>query len=70
MRLRIKEMREGADLKQQTLANYLHISQNTYSQYETGTIMPSIATIVKLSEYYGVSVNYLLGLTDNPKRNT
>ncbi len=69
MRLRIRDLREDADLKQKDLAKYLHISQNTYSQYETGVHSPPLETIVKIANYYGVSVDYLLGLTDNPKRN-
>ena len=42
-------------------------SQNTYSQYETGTIALSAETAVKLAKYYGVSVDYLLGVTNEKK---
>ncbi len=69
MRLRIRDLREDADLKQKDLAKYLHISQNTYSQYETGVHALPIEILVKIADYYGVSTDYLLGLTDNPKRN-
>lgn len=70
MRLRIRDLREDADLKQQTLANFLCIKQNTYSQFERCVRVPPIEVLIKLAEYYGVSVDYILGLTDNPKRNT
>ena len=69
MKLRIRDLREDADIKQQTIASYLHIKQNSYSQYETGARMPPLDVLIKLADYYGVSVDYLLGLTDNPKRN-
>ncbi len=69
MKLRLRDLREDADIKQKTLASLLHINQNTYSQYETGLHQPPITVLVKLADYYGVSVDYLLGLTDNPKRN-
>lgn len=61
---RIRNLREDSDKKQRELAEYLNVSQNTYSQYETDTIALSAETAVKLAEYYGTSVDYLLGLTD------
>lgn len=63
----IKGLREDNDYKQRELAEYLNVSQNTYSQYETGIIELTAPTLIKLSKFYGVSVDYLLGLTDNPK---
>ncbi|MBO5266998.1 MAG: helix-turn-helix transcriptional regulator [Ruminiclostridium sp.] len=62
---RIRNLREDNDIKQREIADYLHISQNTYSQYETGKISLSAETAVKLAKFYGVSVDYLLGLSDN-----
>ena len=62
--VRIRDLREDHDLKQKELAHYLNVSQNTYSQYETGTITLSAETAVKLARFYGVSVDYLLGVTD------
>ncbi len=61
---RIKNVREDCDLTQQQIADYLHVSQNTYSQYETGKITLSAENAVKLAQFYNVSVDYLLGLTD------
>ena len=61
---RIRNLREDNDIKQRQIAEFLNVSQNTYSQYETGTISLSAETAVRLAEYYGTSVDYLLGLTD------
>ncbi|MBQ8297733.1 MAG: helix-turn-helix transcriptional regulator [Ruminococcus sp.] len=61
---RIRNLREDSDIKQRQVAEYLSISQNTYSQYETGTIALSAETAIKLAQFYGTSVDYLLGLTD------
>ena len=46
------------------MAKILHVSQNTYSQYEIGTTRYPLDAVVTLAEYYGVSVDYLVGLTD------
>ena len=58
---RIRELREDRDLKQREVAEYLNVSQNTYSQYENGVISLTADTLVKLAEFYGVTVDYLLG---------
>ncbi len=64
----IRNLREDHDYKQRELAEYLNVSQNTYSQYETGAIELTAPTLIKLSEFYHVSVDYLLGLTDKPTK--
>ena len=58
------------DLTQSELASYLHIKQNTYSQYENGQRQIPIELLILLAKYYKTSVDYLLGLTDvkNPYR--
>lgn len=62
----IKSLREDNDLRQRELAQILHISQNTYSQYETGIIEFTAEKLILLADYYNVSVDYLLGRsTDN-----
>lgn len=61
---RLKELREERQLKQTAVANILSIKQNTYSQYERGERQIPIEALVKLSVYYGVSVDYILGLTE------
>ncbi len=64
---RIRNLREDKDLTQKQLAEYLCVSQNTYSQYESGVISLSAENAAKLAVYFGTSVYYLLGLTDEKK---
>ena len=61
---RIRDMRTDRGLTQAVVAKILHVSQNTYSQYEIGTTRYPLDAVVTLAEYYGVSVDYLVGLTD------
>ena len=65
--MRIRDMREDRDLTQQDIADYLFMRQNTYSQYETGRRPIPIEAIIRLAEFYGTSVDYLLELTDDPR---
>lgn len=65
---RIRDLREDHDLKQKDLAKILNCSQQVYSNYELGQRDIPTALLIQLSEYYHVSVDYLLGLTDNPAR--
>ena len=60
---RIRDMRTDRGLTQADVAKILHVSQNTYSQYEIGTTRYPLDAVVTLAEYYGVSVDYLVGLT-------
>ena len=62
--MRLKDMREDRDITQKEIAEFLHIKQNTYSQYEIGVVNYPLDAVVKLAEYYNVSVDYLVGLTD------
>ena len=62
--MRIRDMREDRDLTQKQLADYLHIRQNTYSQYETGQRQLPLDVLIALARYYKTSADYLLGLTD------
>ena len=63
---RIRNLREDNDYKQNQLADYLCVKQSTYSDYENGVINIPIEAMIKLADYYHTSVDYLLGLTDNP----
>ena len=65
---RIRNLREDHDLKQRQLAEILNYSQRVYSNYEHGDIDIPTEILIKLSDYYGVSIDYILGQTDNPKR--
>lgn len=62
----LRAIREDRDIKQRQIAEILNVSQNTYSQYETGVISLTAEILIKLAEYYDVSVDYLLDRTDNP----
>ena len=59
----IRALREQNHLTQTQLAQKLHMAQNTYSQYETGKIEWTAPLLIQLAQLYGVSVDYLLGLT-------
>lgn len=66
---RIRDLREDKDMKQRQLAEYLNCSQQVYSNYELGQRDIPTDVLIRLSEFYNVSVDYILGLTNNPKRN-
>ena len=65
MNLRIRDLREDADLKQNVLAAYLHCDQSLYSKYERGERPLPLECADKLADFYHVSVDYLLGRTDD-----
>ncbi|MBQ8229153.1 MAG: helix-turn-helix transcriptional regulator [Clostridia bacterium] len=62
--LRLKELREEFQVTQKRLSEYLHIKQNTYSQYENEQRQLPLEALIALAEYYDVSTDYILGLTD------
>ena len=64
--MRLRDLREDNDLTQKEIANYLHIRQNTYSQYENGQRQLPIEVLVALARYYNTSTDYILELTNNP----
>ncbi len=66
-RNRLKDLREDRDLKQAALAELLQIHQTTYSDYELGKLNIPIAVLHKLADYYGTSIDYLLGRTNEKK---
>lgn len=65
--MRIKDLREDNDLTQAEVAEYLHIKQNTYSQYETGMRQLPLECLVALAKLYKTSTDYILGLTQEKK---
>ncbi len=67
--MRLREIRKAKGISQIKLAMELNTTQNTISRYETGEREPGIAELIRLADFFGVSVDYLLGLTDNPHRN-
>ncbi len=66
--MRLKEIREDSDIKQKEIADYLHIKQNTYSQYENGQRQVPINTLIQIAKFYNTSVDYLLGLTNTKEK--
>ena len=64
---KLKELRLSNNVKQKDIAEHLGILPNSYQQFEYDKIKPSYENLVKLCRYYGVSADYLLGLTDEPK---
>lgn len=64
MYLRIRDLREDSDLTQQEIAKYLLCDQSLYSKYERGERPLPLELAVKLAQYYKVSVDYLVGLTN------
>ena len=64
---RIRDLREDKDLTQRAMAKALSCSQQVYSNYELGQRDIPTDILIKLSTFHGVSVDYILGITDNPK---
>ena len=65
--MRMKEIRKAKGISQLKMAMDLHMAQNTISRYETGEREPGIAELIRIADYFRVSVDYLLGRTDDPK---
>ena len=64
--MRLQELRKKKGITQLRLATELNTTQNTISRYETGEHEPGIAELIKLADYFNVSVDYLIGRTDDP----
>lgn len=62
--IRLKELREQNNKTQKEIAEILNIQQNTYSQYENGQRQISLDFLIKLANFYQVSIDYILGLTN------
>ena len=60
---RIKDLREDRDLRQSDLANATGIDQRTISNYETGKTSPDAYALIKLADFFDVSIDYLVGRT-------
>mgnify|MGYP002562962682 CR=1 FL=1 len=61
---RIKELRENMNVSQGKLANDLLIGQSTMSEYENGVKQPPISVLIKIADYFNVSLDYLTGRTN------
>jgi transcriptional regulator with XRE-family HTH domain len=67
--VRLKELRKKKNISQLRLATDLNTTQNTISRYETGEREPGINELIKIADYFNISVDYLIGRTENPKMN-
>ncbi len=66
MNLRIRDLREDADLTQKQVADLLQCDQSLYSKYERGLRPLPLEVAVRLAQFYQVSLDYLTGLSDTP----
>ena len=62
--MRLKDLREDSDITQKEIAEFLHIKQNTYSQYENGQRQLPLEMLVKIADFYSVSTDYILERTN------
>ena len=67
--MRLKELRRKKGISQLKLAMDLGMNQNSISRYETGEREADYATLIRLADYFDVSIDYLLNRTDNPETN-
>jgi transcriptional regulator with XRE-family HTH domain len=65
---RLKLLRKQNNITMQTLATAVGKKRPAISQFELGTNLPSIDTLIAIANYFNVSIDYLLGLSDNPER--
>ena len=68
MYARLRDLREDRDMNQTQVAKLLGMSQTGYSKYETGENDVPTTVLIKLARFYGTSIDYLLGETDDPHR--
>ena len=66
---RIQDLRTDADMSQKQLSEILHISQRSYSHYETGSRNIPVEMLIRRANYYDISVDYLVGRTDKKEMN-
>jgi transcriptional regulator with XRE-family HTH domain len=64
---RLRDLREDKDLKQKNIAELLKVHQTTYSDYELGKLNIPVSALHTLADYYNISVDYLLGRTNEKK---
>ena len=63
----IRNLREDNDIIQNELSEYLNVKQTTYSKYELGKINVPVEVLIKLADYYDVSIDYLVGRSKDKK---
>ncbi len=68
LNLRLKDLREDADVLQKDVAEYLKCSQVCYSRYENGNRDIPLEVLCRLADFFDTSTDYILGRTDNPEK--
>lgn len=63
-----KELRKSKNLAQVKMASFLECTEQHYQRLEYGKVTPNANMVIKLANYFNVSTDYLLGVSDNPKR--
>ncbi|SDF71222.1 helix-turn-helix domain-containing protein [Sporomusa acidovorans] len=66
---RLKELRQSKKVRQKDLAELFNITPRTWRFYEAGKREPNIASLIKIADYFGISIDFLVGRTDNPQIN-
>lgn len=66
---RLKELRLARNLTLKQMAEYLGMVQRNYQRYETGEVDPPLSKAIALADYFNVSLDYLVGRSDNPEIN-
>ena len=67
--MRLRELRRARHITQLKMALDLNMSQNTISRYESGEREPGVTELIRIADYFRVSIDYLLERTDNPEIN-
>lgn len=63
----MRALREDRDLSQAQLAELLQVHQTTYSDYERGNVNIPVSALIRLADFYGTSIDYLVDYTDDPR---
>lgn len=66
--VRLKELRISKGLTLKTMAEHLNMVQRNYQRYENGDVDPPLSKALALADYFDVSIDYLVGRSDDPKR--
>lgn len=64
---RLKLLRKDRGVTQKEIASSVGVSEVSYQRFEYGTVRPSLETLIALADYFGVSLDYLVGRSDDPK---
>lgn len=65
---RLKTLRKRKGVTQKSIADTVSITEVSYQRYEYGKVRPSLDVLIALADYFDVSLDYLVGRSDDPKR--